>query len=366
MKRLLLLQGLLLQPLFLLGSEFEYIDNILSNKLDKPITVGIAYSKFDESLDILNYADKLNSTKPKKATTESIYLSYKFKDFKFSYESNNSSGTVERSSHPKSLETNVDGETFNISYLFKENDNKTFEIGLFSKSEEQDPLTIDCYTFGSTIVGGSCEDAELRVLNSQVYRTSGELVYEPVLETSGDSQSEGIYLRISSKSLGLLDFTHKFSVKNSDINQYFNSSILNTTDSFIRGLTIDNRNAGELLDQFKNELPQNTPWRELSFKYSISNLIPLGDNFALSGMYSFFKVKRKDYLINPNKKDFTKNHLLDLSLFYNFSKNGLIYLKLSASTNYLLGQNPLAYNRRSNHLFDHPYGQINAGLILNF
>ena len=91
---------------------------------------------------------------------------------------------------------------------------------MFSKSEEQDPLTIDCYTFGSTIVGGSCEDAELRVLNSQAYRTSGELVYEPVLETSGDSQSEGIYLRISSKSLGLFNFNHTFSFKNSEIEKW--------------------------------------------------------------------------------------------------------------------------------------------------
>ena len=41
-------------------------------------------------------------------------------------------------------------------------------------------------------------------------------------------------------------------------------------------------------------------------------------------------------------------------------------MKFSASTNYLLGENPLAYNRRSNHLFDHPYGQVSAGIIVNF
>ena len=83
-------------------------------------------------------------------------------------------------------------------------------------------------------------------------------------------------------------------------------------------------------------------------------------------MYSFIKVKRKDYLNNPVKKDFTDNHLIDLSFFYSLTEYSLLYLKLSASSNYLLGENPIAYNRRSNHLFDHPYGQINAGLILNF
>ena len=136
--------------------------------------------------------------------------------------------------------------------------------------------------------------------------------------------------------------------KTSEVNQSFESAILNTTDSFIRGLTINGTNAGQLLDQFKDELPQLTPWEENTFKYSISNLFPLGERFALSGMYSYINVQRNNYIKNPLKEDFSTNHLLDIS------------------SNYLLGQNPLAYNRRSNHLFDHPYGQVNAGLVINF
>ena len=54
-------------------------------------------------------------------------------------------------------------------------------------------------------------------------------------------------------------------------------------------------------------------------------------------MYSFIKVKRDDYVPNPNKDDFTKNHLLDLSVFYKANEYGILYLKLSASSNYLLG-----------------------------
>ena len=111
---------------------------------------------------------------------------------------------------------------------------------------------------------------------------------------------------------------------------------------------------------------QLTPWEENTFKYSISNLYPFGDRFALSGMYSYINVQRDNYIKNPSKQDFSTNHLLDISLFYKLNKFSLIYLKLSASTNYLLGQNPLSYNRRSNHLFDHPYGQVNAGLVINF
>ena len=366
MKKSILLQGLLLQSLFVFGSQFESIDNILSNNLERPLVLGLVHSKFDQSLDVLNYADKLTSTKPKQATTDTIFFSYKLNKLKLSYEDFESSGTVMRNSQPKSLETNVHGDSYFISYEIIENETNVYELGLFRKEEQQDPVTIDCYTFGSTVVGGSCEEARLRVLDSDIYKETGELIYEPVLETVGESESKGIYLRLNPKSLNLFNFTHTLSYKLSDINQRYESTILNTTDSFIRGLSVDGQNAGSLLDRFKNELPQQTPWKEKSLKYSINNLIPLGKNFAISGMYSFVKVSRQDYLSNPQKEDFSKNHLLDLSLFYKISTYGIIYLKLSASSNYLLGENPLAYNRRSNHLFDHPYGQLNAGIILNF
>ncbi len=72
----------------------------------------------------------------------------------------------------------------------------------------------------------------------------------------GNSESKGLYLRISPKSLSLFNFTHTLKYTTSEVNQSFESAILNTTDSFIRGLTINGSNAGQLLDQFKKELPQ--------------------------------------------------------------------------------------------------------------
>ena len=360
------MQGLLIQSLLISASEFEILENILPSEIDESFSVGLSHSRFDNSLDILNYSNKLNSTKPKKATTDNAFISYSFKKFKLGYEYSDSSGTVVRKSQPLTLETNVENDSLYVTYDFLQNDSNSYELSVFVKEEEQDPVTIDCYAFGDTVVGGACEEASIRSLNSEIYKSTGELIYEPVLKTSGNSDSEGIILRIRSKSLGLFKFNHSLSYKTSEVYQNFQSVILNTTDTFTRNITIDGQNAGELLDRFKNELPQETPWKENAFKYTISNLIPFGNNFAFSGMYSFIKVNRKHYLSNPNKEDFTKNHLIDLTLFYGLSDYGTIYLKVSASTNYLLGVNPLAYNRRSSHLFDHPYGQLNAGVIFKF
>ena len=64
-----------MQPL-LFASEYESLENILSNRFDNQFIVGISHSRFDQSLDILNYADKLESTKPNEALINSYYLGY--------------------------------------------------------------------------------------------------------------------------------------------------------------------------------------------------------------------------------------------------------------------------------------------------
>ena len=68
MKKLFILLGLLLQPLLFHASEYESLENILTNRLDNHFIVGISHSRFDQSLDMLNYADKLESTNPKEGT----------------------------------------------------------------------------------------------------------------------------------------------------------------------------------------------------------------------------------------------------------------------------------------------------------
>ena len=121
MKKLIILLGLLMQPLLFHASEYESLENILANRFDNQFIVGISHSRFDQSLDILNYADKLESTKPKEALIDSYYLGYQFDKWKLSFESNDSSGEVERLSIPKSIKTDVNSETLTISYDFHEN-----------------------------------------------------------------------------------------------------------------------------------------------------------------------------------------------------------------------------------------------------
>ena len=107
-----------MQSLFLIGSEYESLDNIIANQLEGNFMLGVTHSKFDQSLDILNYADKLTSTKPKKATTDTVYFAYQYEKLKIAYESFESNGIVERITQPKSLETNVLEATLSRTSVF--------------------------------------------------------------------------------------------------------------------------------------------------------------------------------------------------------------------------------------------------------
>ena len=57
-----------ISPIF--STQYTYLDNTLSNNIEEPLVFSYSVGKFDESLDVFNYADNLTSTKPKEATVD--------------------------------------------------------------------------------------------------------------------------------------------------------------------------------------------------------------------------------------------------------------------------------------------------------
>tara|TARA_B100000579_G_C22846142_1_gene864475 strand:+ start:2765 stop:3880 length:1116 start_codon:yes stop_codon:yes gene_type:complete len=351
----------------IVASNISFLNDVLPDNSRKPLEISISQAKFDESLDVLNYIDKLSGSRPKEATIDEFSISYQFKNkLKLTIEKTTSAAEVIRNSIPKSLKTDADSDFYSISFPVFTRNNRVFNLELFRTETEQDPVTIDCYQFGATVIGGSCEEADIQLLDSKLYRSTGEMSYIPVLKTQGISDGYGINLRINSNDYDNFKISHTISLGEEEIQMSFESAILNTTDSFLRGARINGTTTGELLDSFKNDLPQETPWKERYFKYSINSTYGLTENLALSGRLSFIKVKRTGYQENPLKKDYSDNQILDFGFFYRPMDNFLIYSRLSLTSNYLLGITPIAYNRKTNHLFDHPYGQLYIGTLISF
>ena len=349
------------------SSNAEFIQDILPPSFEKPFTISLSHGEFDESLDVLNYADKLTGSKPKSAALSSLFLSYKFNNtLKLTSQITESSAQVERQTIPKSLTTDTDSSFFSLSYELFSNSNNIYEMELFFEEENQDPLTIDCYEFGSLVVGGSCPEARISFLDAEIYKSTGELVHLPVLVFEGNTEAYGLVFRIKGLSSNNFKVNHSISYKRSEVTAEYISAILNTTDTTLRGVKMGGTTTGEMLDQFKNELPQTTPWKENVFKYSLNSTLGLSKRIALVSRIGFIKVSRSDYQENPNKEDYETNYLLDVGLFYSITDRFTLYSRASLSSNYLLGLNSLSYNRRSNHLFDHPYGQLYIGTLIQF
>jgi len=355
-----------LLSLSLLSSNTEFLDDLLPSAYRGSFELSFAEAKFDDSLDLLGYMDNLQGSKPREAEITDYSLSYKFNNgLKLTAEKNTSFAEAIRPTIPKSLSTETESDLYFLSYPFIFN-KRIYEIGLFTKDTVQDPLTIDCYEFSGLIIGGSCENADVRLLDSNLYRTTGERVYLPVLETEGSSEGKGLTIRIKKKKIDNLNISHTLMYYEEEINLLFNSTILNTKDTFLRGIKINGVSAGSRFDQLKNELPQLNPWKEKIFKYSLNATYSLTERLALSGKLSLLKVSRENYEDNPNKKDYDNNQLLDLGFFYELHTNLLLYTRISLSNQYLLGVTPISYNRRTNHLFDHPYGQLHIGTLIKF
>ena len=99
---------LLLSSYVSASSNAEFIQDILAPSFEKPFALSFSHGEFDESLDVLNYADKLTGSKPNSADISSLFLSYKFNNsLKLTTQVTESSAQVERQTIPKSLTTDT-------------------------------------------------------------------------------------------------------------------------------------------------------------------------------------------------------------------------------------------------------------------
>jgi len=142
------------------------------------------------------------------------------------------------------------------------------------------------------------------------------------------------------------------------------SRLFDIEDPFLLNTVYHGLSLGGVIADLKQELPQTTPWYENAFRYEVAGSMPLTDALFGSLALSFYKVKRPDYEPNPEREDFDNNIVLNASLWYT-KESFAVYLRAQASNHYLLGVEPISYNRKTNKFFGHPYGHLSAGIVIS-
>lgn len=362
---ILLLSTHISEPLHANDIEFLQDTNLLDT--NKDTLVAFSNSRFSETLDLLNYTDNFAETKLKSTTTKTISITHRFDNsLRIALQYTNSTTELTRVLHPNKLETVSDSLLLSASYPILISGSKNYDLEVYAQEDRQQPLKIDCYQFGSEIIGGSCNEASIRFFDSEIYKQTGEKVFKPVMQIEGNSEAYGLTLRIIDTDDQKFRLHHSFSLSRTKLQVTYVSDILDTTDPFLLGSLVGGSTIESIINAFKQDIPQTSPWYENKFKYALSAFYQINKELYLTSRFSLIKTSRSNYLSHPLKTDFNSNKLLDLGLFYSLSERIGVYGRLALSSNYLLGINSLSYNRKTNHLFDHPYGEVYIGLLINF
>ena len=149
------------------------------------------YTAFDEAFDVLDYLDKIEtSSRPQSADSLDFGLTLKpTEKLKIFFEKETSRGTVKRLTEPFSVESEVEGYTLGVNLEWLNLGEQPLIWSLTHSKRKQDPLIVDCYEYAGIVLGGSCDSANFRFLDSELYSQTGERAYLPVLNSRADQDS---------------------------------------------------------------------------------------------------------------------------------------------------------------------------------
>jgi len=355
---------ILLITVFNSASADRSLNRTLSEQFGQRFFLNLEYTHFDDSLDLLNYSEKLGvGARPDQASIGSIEIMVPYRDqWQFNYAYQDLSGRAIRSSEPTSVTTDVKAHLFEITY-------RDWSLGSWAGAAflglelgRQAPLTIDCYARSGLVLGGACESATLRFFDPDIYRSTGETVYLPVLTSQAKQQGFALGLSLVQKGTAW-QFVHQVQAKHSKLEVQFDSPLFKVTDPFILDARFQGETVQAIINNLRAELPQAQPWSENTMTYEFSALRSVSESIMGVAKFRALKIWRSDYESASSFKDTTHNLALDFSLWYSPAETLSAYVRAELFQNYVAGFQPLAYNRRTAKLFRHPYGQISFGVV---
>ncbi len=339
----------------------------LNNPGQEQISAQIEYSYFDLSLDILDYAEKIESrSKPEEVRGLSFSLHMPVTErFSFDYQYTDTFSRVSRSAEPYELETDGLEHQLQLNYWLNRTPRFSTFIHAGVSYGKQNPVEINCYEYSDLVLGGTCEEADVQLMDGKALINEGKKIYYPALTTDANTVGFSAGVTFVNKLLGGIDAYQHLGFEQTRVKVRYESQVLSVTDPFALGISYKGNTLGDVITELRGELPQDTPWTERNLSVEIGAKRDFGAHFFVTGALRHYAVSRADYLPNPENKDYTRNTVLNLALWFTPTQSLKIYLRGEATTNNVLGLEPIAYNRKSNKFFEHPFGQLSLGFLFS-
>ena len=334
---------------------------------EQDIKVGAEYSYFDLDLDFLDYASKLegrSTPERNEAVRFDLHLPLAER-ITLDYQRSNNEGLVTRTAQPfTTITKGLDHQLEATYWLFRSNEYSLFlHAGL--RYSKQDPVNIDCYDIdGLLVVGGSCEEADLQLIDREIFYAERRYVYQPAISTDANTLGFKVGATLTNQILGFSSYQY-IGFEQTEINVRTSSGFLDITDEFFRQVKFEGKTVGEMIDKIKLELPQSEPWLEQSTILEAGLEMPLNVYSSITASLTHHLVSRDGYVAGPKNKDYKNNTTLNLAVWFRPNESVSLYLRGEASTNNVLGTEPIAYNRKTSKYFKHPFGQLSVGFIIS-
>jgi hypothetical protein len=319
------------------------------------------YEYFSESLDVFDFASKLDSTfRPEEASSRNLSLAYRITpSVLVSYRIERASGVTSRDREPFVLESDVDGDSILIQWQAGEIlDYSALLFGGYSQ-REQAPLNIPCYQY-DTFTVGDCDTADF------TFTSVGTGEADPALITSANEDRWTVGLSASKLLNSNWNIQHSIRFQSSDVSATVDSSFLSIDDPFLLAFQLNGELLGSLIDRLRSSFPQSSPWKERVLRYDLGLNWAFSDQWLLSNSLGYLRVFRSGFSETEGTREFESNVMFSASLHYAASPSTMFYLRGEVTKNYLLGIDPMLYNQRTRKFFDYPFGQISAGLMISF
>ena len=259
-----------------------------------------------------------------------------------------------RASEPKKVTLSAEKNKYEVFYFLSPQS----ALSLAIKDQVADRQFIDCYSFGSMVIG-TCDSSDLIISNSnpQYSDLNGSIL---LIDGSNESMALTYNFALDTSladEIGLgLEQTK---------NQYFWITPLEgITSSFILNLNVGGSSLGSAIETTLKSLPQRTSWTTNQINMTIKKEFKLAyDPFSFFYEISALYIDHGDYesatsLPNSNFKLTSgiklKYDALDFAIYGNFFQNNL------------LGFEPIAVNQRTENYFTQNFGSIGFEIKYNF
>jgi len=261
---------------------------------------------------------------------------------------------VARASEPKKVTLSAEKNKYEVFYFLSPQS----ALSLAIKDQVADRQFIDCYSFGSMVIG-TCDSSDLIISNSnpQYSDLNGSIL---LIDGSNESMALTYNFALDTSladEIGLgLEQTK---------NQYFWITPLEgITSSFILNLNVGGSSLGSAIETTLKSLPQRTSWTTNQINMTIKKEFKLAyDPFSFFYEISALYIDHGDYesatsLPNSNFKLTSgiklKYDAFDFAIYGNFFQNNL------------LGFEPIAVNQRTENYFTQNFGSLGLEIKYNF